>query len=186
MVLPMAVLAVASILAGVLVNPPVDLGPVEKHAFGTYLADNEAVFPTHEAEIEAGAEPEFNLAIAIASSALAVVGIGAAYALYGRGGVAVSLPSVLQPVHTLLARKYYFDELYEDLIVRKLFYRRFNAAIEWIDTSWIDGMNIRISVWTGHAGRAMTHLQNGQVQAYGVAIFLGVIVTLAVYFVWGG
>jgi NADH-quinone oxidoreductase subunit L len=185
MVLPMVVLAIASVLAGVLVNPPKSVGPIAQHAFGEYMADNEAVLPTHEAAVEAGAEPEFNVGIAIASTALALAGIGIAFALYGRGQPAVRLPSVLQPVHTLLIRKYYFDELYERVIVRHLFYRRLNAAIEWIDGNWIDGVNYRVSVWTGHAGRGLAQLQNGQVQAYGAAIFLGVIVTLAVYFLWG-
>jgi NADH-quinone oxidoreductase subunit L len=185
MVGPLVVLAVLAVVAGALVNPPRRLGPIGQHGFGSYLAHNEAVFPDHEAEISAGAEPHFNILVAVVSTALAVGGIGAAYALYGRGRVAVGLPRLLQPVHDVLARKYYFDELYERVIVRDLFYRRFAAAIEWIDSNWIDGLNVRVSVWTGHAGRAMTQLQNGQVQAYGVAIFLGVIVTLAVYFVWG-
>jgi NADH-quinone oxidoreductase subunit L len=167
------------------VNPPGRLGPIDKHGFGTYMASNEAVFPDREAEVSAGAEPHFNFLVAIVSTALAVGGIAAAYALYGRGQVAVGLPRLLQPVHVLLSRKYYVDELYERVIVRDLFYRRLAGAVEWIDSNWIDGLNVRVSVWTGHAGRAMTQLQNGQVQAYGVAIFLGVIVTLAIYFVWG-
>jgi NADH-quinone oxidoreductase subunit L len=182
---PLVALAVLAVVAGALVNPPGRLGPIDKHGFGTYMASNEAVFPDREAEVSAGAEPHFNFLVAIVSTALAVGGIAAAYALYGRGQVAVGLPRLLQPVHVLLSRKYYVDELYERVIVRDLFYRRLAGAVEWIDSNWIDGLNVRVSVWTGHAGRAMTQLQNGQVQAYGVAIFLGVIVTLAIYFVWG-
>ncbi|MBI4305728.1 MAG: hypothetical protein HY678_05350, partial [Chloroflexi bacterium] len=185
MVLPMVALAVLSIVAGALVNPPSDLATVDKHAFGEYLGDNEAVFTTHEAAIEAGAEPEFNFPVALVSTALALAGIGAAFVLYGRGRRDVPLPAALQPVHRLLYRKYYFDELYEQVIVTKLFYRKFVAIIEWIDTHWVDGANYRISTWTGHTGRALAQLQNGQVQTYGVAIFLGVIVTLAAYFLWG-
>ncbi|MBI4219391.1 MAG: NAD(P)H-quinone oxidoreductase subunit F, partial [Chloroflexi bacterium] len=185
MVLPMVVLAILAVIAGALVNPPSQIATIDKHAFGEYLGDNEAVFTTHEAAVEAGAEPKFNFPVAVASTALAVAGIGAAFVLYGRGRRDVPLPAVLRPVHTLLYRKYYFDELYEQLIVTRLFYRKFVAVIEWIDTHWVDGANYRISTWTGHTGRALAQLQNGQVQTYGAAIFLGIIVTLAVYFVWG-
>lgn len=185
MVLPMGILAAAAIFAGILVNPPTALGPIEKHFFGEYAAHNKPVFPTHEDAVRAGAEPHFNLVIALASTALAVAGIGLAYTFYGRGQASVSLPAPLAKVHRVLTRKYYFDELYERVLVNNLFYRRFSAAFEWIDTNWIDGFNYRVTLWTERSGRALTHLQNGQIQAYGTAIALGVLLTLAAYFVWG-
>ena len=186
MTAPLLVLAAAAIVAGILTNPPGDIGIVDKHAYGNFATENEAVFVDHGAEVEAGAEPEFSAPTAIASTVLALVGIGLAYAMYVRGVPSpAAITARVRPVHGLLVRKYYIDELYETLIVSRIFYRQVLRFVSFVDSSWIDNLNIRTALWTGHAGRILTRLQTGQVQAYGIGISFGVVVIIAVYLLWG-
>ena len=184
MVAPLVVLATAAIVAGVLTNPPGDIGVVEKHAFGGMVTESQEVFVDHDARVQAGAEPDFNWPTAIISSGLAVAGIGLAYAMYvARVLSPATLAGRFRPVYILLLRKYFIDELYEDLIVRRQFYRRFLRALEFVDESWIDNLNKRVGLWTGHAGRIVTQVQNGQLQTYGIALSIGIVVILAMYLI---
>ncbi len=186
MTLPLVVLAVAAIVAGILTNPPGDIGIVDKHAYGNFATQNEAVFVDHAAEVEAGAEPDFSVPTALASTALALAGIGLAYMMYVRGVPSpAAMTARVRPVHNLLVRKYYMDELYESLIIRRLFYGLALAWVSKLDSDFIDNLNKRVGLWTGHVGRGLTLLQTGQVQFYGITLAFGVVVIIAVYLLWG-
>jgi len=47
---------------------------------------------------------------------------------------------VLGPIHTLLRRKYYFDELYDVLFVRPAYWLAETFSYKWIDRGVIDGI----------------------------------------------
>ena len=49
-----------------------------------------------------------------------------------------SLQRVFGPVHTLVARKYYMDDLYEGLIVREGLYNFLTRIGQWFDTNIVD------------------------------------------------
>lgn len=186
MVAPLLLLSLAAIFSGFFTNPAWDLGVVDKHAFGEFATESEEVFTTHEAQVHAGAEPEFNAYVAIVSSALAVGGIGLAYLMYMTKAISpAALAARTKGLYNLLYRRYYVDELYEDYIVRRVFYRSFLRALFWVDRSWIDNVNYRFSLWVGHAGRLLGVLQDGQLQTYGAAISFGAVVIVAVYLIWG-
>jgi NADH-quinone oxidoreductase subunit L len=120
---------------------------------------------------------EFNWAIAIGSSALAVAGIVLAYAVYEARAInAESLRAAFGPVHTLVSRKYYIDELYEDVIVRRGLYRTLTAAGQWFDTNIVDGAVNGSATATRRAGEALKWVQSGSVQAYGTVGFAGLLV----------
>jgi NADH-quinone oxidoreductase subunit L len=167
MVAPMVVLAVLSVGSGFVVNATVDLGTVPAHWFSHFLLEN---------------TPSFNYAIAVSSSALALGGIALATAMYLTGHISPSRLTERFPwAHLMLSQRYFMDHIYEDLVVRRLLHRGLFRISDWLDRQIVDGFVDLVS-WTGsNAGRAVAQLQTGQVQIYGVAITLGVIVMLMTY-----
>jgi len=187
MIGPVALLAVFAIFIGFFSNPTVDVGPIEKHAFAHFVTvQNEAVFPTDDAAVEAGASPEFNFVVAGASTVLALAGIGLAYLMYIRGTISpASVGARFQPVYRLLFRKYYVDELYEDQLVRKGFYKYIADALRWFDEHWIDNANVHLYTWVNRLGKSGALVQNGQTQTYAVGMVIGVIAIVAGFLLWG-
>ena len=167
MTLPMAVLAVLAIIAGVALNALTPLGPLPVHGLTHFLG---------------GATRAFDPVIAGASTLLALTGIGLALGMHRRGSLALTdLPQPWSVVHRFLARRLYMDHLYETLIVRRVLYRGLFLATDWADRRLVDG-TVDVVGWVGrNGGRAVAQLQTGQVQVYGVAVFMGVIVMLVLF-----
>ena len=173
MVWPLAILAVPAIVAGVLVNPVIDLGVIPSHWLAHFLDYNPAVYVKAES---------FNIVIAAISSAVAVLGIALAYLIYGRRAISAdALGNALRPVHTLLYRKYYMDELYETLIVKRLFYGWLAYGLDWVDRSVVDKI-VYFCGWLGaNTGTAIRQTQTGQLQAYAMGISVGILIIFAVF-----
>ncbi len=187
MIGPVALLAALAIVIGFFSNPTVDVGPIDKHSFAHFVTvGNEAVFPTEHAAVEAGSEPEFNFVIAGATTVLALAGVGLAYLMYLRGSISpASLGARLQPIYRLIFRKYYVDELYEDQLVRRGFYRYLTDGVRWFDEHWIDNANVHLYTWVSRIGKSGALVQNGQTQTYAVGMVIGVIVIVAGFLLWG-
>ncbi len=186
MVGPMVVLAVLAIVIGFLVNPPVDIGVSDKHAMATFVTSNDAVFPTHDDKLHAGAEPEINLWIAGGSTVLALAGVVLAYLMYVRVVLSpASLGRRFRSIHTLFYRRYYFDELYEDVLVRRFFYGGVAKVTDWVDRNWIDSVNGKIAAIVGRVGSDLRQVQSGQAQTYGLGIAGGLLVAIVAFLIWG-
>lgn len=201
MVAPLIVLATLAVVVGFLVNPLFDVGPINKHAFATFVTErNEIVFSVDQhgdvpagAEeshlpdaVHAGAEPEFNIPVAAVSSVMAAGGILLAYAMYITGAVSpVAMGRRFSATYSLLLGKYYFDELYEDRIVVRGFYNRLARSLAWFDTAWIDNVNVQLAKLTANVGRGLANVQNGQTQAYAAVMAIGFVVVLFAFLVWG-
>lgn len=187
MTVPLIVLGALAIVVGFFANPVVGLGVVNKHAFSTFVVErNEDVFPDHDAQVKAGSEPVFDFVTAALSTLIAAGGIGLAYAMYLAGRVSPSvITDRVRPLYETLMRKYYFDELYEDLIVRRLFYGYFARAVDKLDVSWLDNVNVLVYKWTDRVGRGLAQGQTGQLQIYGIVSVVGVAVAIAFYLVLG-
>ena len=187
MIGPVALLAALAIVIGFFSNPTVDVGPIDKHSFAHFVTvENEAVFPTEHAAVEAGSEPEFNFVIAGASTVLALAGVGLAYLMYLRGSISpASVGARLQPIYRLIFRKYYVDELYEDQLVRRGFYRYLTDGVRWFDEHWIDNANVHLSNWVNRLGKSSALVQNGQTQTYAVGMVIGVVAIVAAFLFWG-
>ncbi len=183
MTVPIGLLAVLAIGIGFIANPIVDLGIVDKHAFSTLVvAENTAVFPDHDAQVQAGSEPKFDLVAAAASSAVAVLGIAVAFAMFTyRNRIPNMLSSSTRYVRTLLVRKYYFDELYEDIIVSRAFYRNFAEATNKLDIAGLDNINVQLYRWVDRFGRGLGRLQDGQAQTYGLVSVIGLMVAIGIF-----
>jgi NADH-quinone oxidoreductase subunit L len=187
MIGPVALLAVLAIVVGFFSNPTVDVGPIDKHAFAHFVTvENEVVFPTEHAAVEAGAEPAFNFVVAGASTVLALAGVGLAYLMYIRGSISpAAVGARLQPVYRLIFRKYYVDELYEDQLVRRGFYRYIADGVRWFDEHWIDNANVHLYTWISRIGKSGALVQNGQTQTYAVGMVIGVVAIVAGFLLWG-
>ena len=167
MVAPLALLAVAAAAIGFLANPIVDLGVIGKHWMPHFL------------QTDVG---EFEVGFAAASSAVAIAIFVVVYWVYVRRQVWVQrTASALGPVHTILLHKYYFDELYEELITRKLLYGGVAKVLDWTDRNIVDGVVRIVDALGRNVGRVFAQFQTGQVQGYGVAISIGVLAILGAY-----
>ena len=85
------------------------------------------------------------------------------------------------PLYTLLARKYYMDELYENLAVRRGFHRLLAGAADGLDRHLVDGIVGLIGWFFRNIGSAIGRLQTGQVQAYASIAALGIILIVVVF-----
>ncbi len=115
---------------------------------------------------------------------VALLGIFLAYAVYGAKWLAAeNIGRTFRPLYTLFSHKYYLDDLYENIIVRKLLLGGLFAGLQKADTMGVDGAVNGAACSTRFLGRLASYLQNGQVQAYALAIGIGVVaIILAVLF----
>jgi len=186
MVGPIMLLAVLAIGIGFFSNPLVEVGGIDKHAFAHYVTHNHEVFPTAEAAKHAGSSPEFNVMVAAISTVLAIAGIGLAYLMYIKGSISpTAMGARFQPIYNLMFRKYYFDEMYENVVVRKGFYKYVADALRWFDEHWIDNANVYLSNWVSRIGKSGALVQNGQTQTYAVGMVIGVVAVVAAFLLWG-
>ncbi|MBI2303881.1 MAG: NADH-quinone oxidoreductase subunit L [Chloroflexi bacterium] len=162
MILPLVLLAIPSIVSG-LVNLNGDF---------TRFLEPEAHF--------AG----LNYTIAGVSILVSALGIFSAYAIYGaRWLSAETVTHALSPLHSLVFNKYWMDELYQKILDSILL--GLCRITDVFDRYVVDGAVNRVAWVTMKTGQELRQVQSGQAQSYGVAIFFGVLVMLAVYLIVG-
>ncbi len=172
MVVPVGILAVAAVVAGFVANSVTDLGVIPIHWLSHFL----------HADVQA-----FNIPLAAVSSAVAVSGIGLAYLMYMYRPDASPFAAAsrwVRPVHAILVNKYYLDFLYERVLVRTWFYMRLANVLDWSDKSIVDGAVRMVDKLGRSAGKALALPQTGQLQGYGMAISVGIIIIFGVYLAW--
>ena len=175
MIVPMVALAIAAVVAGYLANPQAEIFGIPKHWITEFLLT---------APEGLGEAVDLTLWVALVSTLVALAGIGLATALYLRRREPLREPlEAAKPVHTLLTQKYYVDALYEDVIVRRGFYRMFAGTIDWLDRNLVDGFVDSVGWSFRNVGRAVAMFQTGQVQFYGVVITLGSVLIVLGYLV---
>lgn len=174
MVLPMALLGIAAVTLGYLANPQWDeqLG-IPKHWITGFLADGLG------AALGLGGHSEtldFSYLMATVSTVAALSGIGLAIVIYLKRRDPRAEPlEKLGRVYTLLSNKYYIDTLYEDVVVKKGFFRVIAGTLDWIDRNLVDGTVDLIGWFFRNIGTAIGRFQTGQVQAYATGIAFGVL-----------
>ena len=148
------------------------------------------------------------------SLVLAGSGIFLAYAIYSRKWIsAESLGKVFSPFYKVFYNKYWMDQLYENIIVKKLLMGGLFKAAQFFDTKVIDGgintfMIQKVIVknffaglfafdrkgvdgavsgvadTTLAAGKTIRKAQTGQLQFYGLVIGLGIIALIVSVFIF--
>jgi NADH-quinone oxidoreductase subunit L len=123
---------------------------------------------------------------AFAPTAMMVIGFATAWFFYiARPGLPVALARQQEPLYKFLLNKWYFDELYDFILVRpafwigRLLWKQGDGRV--IDGMGPDGVSARVLDVT----RGVVRLQTGYVYHYAFAMLLGVA-ALATYFMLGG
>ena len=167
MVVPLALLAVGSIVTGFINPPGFEVLGIPSHWF-THFLQEKAV--------------GFNTSIAIVSSVVAVAGILVAYALYGAHWVRPeAITDRIRPVYLAVCRKYYLDDLYEEWVVRRGFYGTVTSVTDQFDRLVVDRVVDLFGWISRNFGRVIALAQTGQVQAYGAVIALGILTMVLVF-----
>jgi NADH-quinone oxidoreductase subunit L len=115
-----------------------------------------------------------------------VAGIGLAYLMYMfMPGLPAKVASSFRPVYLFLLNKWYFDELYDWLFVKRswqaglAFWQGGDRAI--IDGFGPDGVSAVARAVAARAGR----LQTGYVYHYAFAMLIGVVALVSWYLAFG-
>jgi NADH-quinone oxidoreductase subunit L len=154
----------------------------------------------------------FSLMVAGISTVVGLIGLGIAWLLYGRRPLAAAeqadpLHHVLGPVFVAMEHKWYVDELYDWLVVRRyvglahflaetvdwrwwhdgfhdaLIGRAFKAGTAWLaqgfDLGFIDAIANGLGRLAEWSAGGLRRLQNGYVRSYAATIAVGVVLLLA-------
>jgi NADH-quinone oxidoreductase subunit L len=175
MTLPLVILAVCAAVVGFLL-----IGLFGKFLEGTpSLAWPAAPNP----QFEEPDQERIHDFVAVTSSVLALAGIGLAAFLYlGDRRQAAWLARILRPAYLLSYGKFFFDPIYDWLVVRPL--AGLSALCNWFDRWIVDGL---VNVTGGIpplVGAALRSLQNGVVQFYALAMVLGLLVLIGALVAW--
>jgi NADH-quinone oxidoreductase subunit L len=129
---------------------------------------------------KAGEDPMPLIALVVA-----LAGIGTAYLMYSAKVISPEkVGKAFAPLYTLFSRKYYMDELYERIFVVRILLNGLFFAVELFDTYIVDGIVNGVAKLALVGGGAIRRVQTGQLQFYGLAIAVGVIVIMAVLFAY--
>ena len=124
--------------------------------------------------------------IPLMSLVIAILGIFLAYAMYGAKWIsAEAVGRIFRPIYILLSRKYFLDELYENVIVKTVLINGIFRAFAFFDSHIIDGTVNGIARGTGATGSSLRKIQTGQLQIYAMAIILGIIAIAVCVFIFG-
>jgi len=171
MVAPMVILAVLAVVSG--------FWNVTGH-FGAFMGHGD----THS--FIYGLFHPFTQVLPWLSLILAGLGILLAYAMYSaRWLSAEKIGSLFQPLYTLFSRKYWLDELYEDIIVKKAMLGGLFAGFEAFDSKGVDGVVNGVADGVRAGGRSIRHAQTGQLQLYGLFMGIGLLAIIICVYVFG-
>ena len=180
MVLPMLVLGVIAVLVGYLANPQwtEEIG-IPRHWITGFLGDGLSAVLGAVGHAET---LDFSRWMATISTVAALSGIGLALLLYLRRKDQRADPlEKVKQVHTLLSQKYYMDTLYENLVVRKGFYKGIAGTTDWIDSNIVDRVVDTIGWFFRNIGTAIGKFQTGQVQTYATGVAFGVMAIILAF-----
>jgi len=126
----------------------------------------------------------FTHTLPVTALVVGLFGIFMAYVIYCRGWIKSEyMGKIFGPLYTLVYRKYFFDELYENIIVKIVLLKGLFTGFTLFDSKGVDGAVNGVSDAVMGGGRAIRHAQTGQLQLYGLFIGIGiVIISLCVYF----
>jgi NADH-quinone oxidoreductase subunit L len=161
---PLAILAVLSLVGGMLFRIPEFL---------------RAFFPA-EAEVE-------NPMLMYISVASGLAGIAIAYVMYlAKPGMADSLARTLQAPYQLIYNKYFVDEIYDATVVKPLVGGSRLVLWKGVDAGLIDGIVNGIGARTRDVGSVLRLLQSGSIRSYASWVLFGGVVLIVAMGLFGG
>ena len=163
---PVAVLAVPAVLAGVLAE----------NFFINNVVPPATVLPLVVDLPHPGWLP-------VLAGLTGLAGLGAAWLLYGQGNteLAANWRRRLEPFSTLVANKFYIDEVYL-YITRRIIFDGIAAPIKWFDRRVVDGVMNATAKLLDRGGEEVRRFQSGLLSLYLGMVVLGI----AFLFFFGG
>ena len=172
MLIPLVVLAICSILAGLVGVPPVLHGDNHIEQFLTPAA--------HENTSESLGTTGLELALMGISTGAALAGAAFAYTLYvARPELPEKLAARLHSMYSIVLNKYYVDDLYNAVLVWPIV--RMSRDFLWkiVDVFMIDGLVNGIARAVRGSATGLRHMQSGYVRTYAGWILLGGVLVIA-------
>jgi NADH-quinone oxidoreductase subunit L len=120
-------------------------------------------------------------AVELAPLIVAIAGIGLAYVMYiARPELPRKLARKFPQVYFFLLNKWYFDELYDRIFVRPVFWL---AGKSWRigDATIIDGVPNGLAALAAGGSREAVKIQTGSLAAYAFVMLIGVVVLVGVF-----
>jgi NADH-quinone oxidoreductase subunit L len=203
MILPLVLLAIGAIFAGVINLPPFIVGEGAAHGLGHFLGHSPS-FQTSLVVADAAYGDEVNpiplagherreseiveheermhLYFALISAAVALAGVGLAYQLHLKNrSSADEYARRFSGVVRVLDAKFWVDEVYQAGIVEPL--RSFGRSLFTLDRWVVDGLVNVIGIVPQASGFVLKILtQRGYLQGYAAAMLFGIVVILALIF----
>jgi NADH-quinone oxidoreductase subunit L len=166
MLFPVVILAFFAVISGLLINPPVSFLIFDKHWFLHYQ---------HREILD------INWFVALLSTVLAVLGITAAWIFFKNRNAANTLFAE-SPMSKILHKKWFFDDFYETVLVKHIFYNGITRFAQLFDEYVINQISDLLGSLGKNLGRPIVFFQNGSVQFYAliITLFYGLVVTLGV------
>ena len=194
MTIPLIILAVLSVIGGYVGVPHVLGGANHIHEFlapvvgGSEAAKGHAAISLMAQAWASGGESSghsaaLELLMMVISVIIALIGIGMAYLFYIKNP---ALPKLMaerwKGLYTLVANKYYVDEIYQVLFVNSL--KRLGVGL-WrgFDDLVIDGTVNGIAILIGWISGVMRRVQTGLVQNYAFSMIVGGLILIIYYLV---
>jgi NADH-quinone oxidoreductase subunit L len=138
----------------------------------------EAADPTHAATGDVATE---RMLMAI-STGIALAGIGIAVFFWlSRPWAAAALERQFSGVHRVLLNKYYFDEIYNAVIVQPIKQVSTGALWKGVDAGLIDGTVNGVGAGVQGFSTSLRRVQTGSVRMYAAALFFGAVLILGWY-----
>jgi len=121
------------------------------------------------------------LPLAIASVAIALIGITIAYLAYFAHKIDLSIifAERFPSINKFLSRKWYLDEINEKIFVKGT--RRIAKEILEVDSKVVDGVVNLTGLVTLGSGEGLKYFETGRAQFYALIVFGGVIVLVAIF-----
>ena len=132
---------------------------------------------SHAATIAASAgghSSGLEMMLMVVSVLVAIAGIFFAHTIYVRSATgAAGIVRALGPIYTLVANKFYVDELYERAIVRPGYAIADNLMYRFIDSAVIEGIVNGLGISARLIGAGVRLLQSGVVRTYAFFMLIG-------------
>jgi NADH-quinone oxidoreductase subunit L len=117
---------------------------------------------------------------------VALLGIFSAYAVYLKKWItAKSIGKLFGPLYNVVRDKYYFDELYENIIVKIGLMRGLFTGFKLFDEKGVDGAVNGTAEVVVRSGKAIRQAQTGQLQLYALFIGIGLVIISVCVLIWG-
>jgi NADH-quinone oxidoreductase subunit L len=173
MTIPLVLLAIAAVLAGIVLGLPPEQGFIH-----TFLAP---VFE-HGAGEEHHVDMGQVIVLSTVATVVALAGIVAAYMMYRRHNPAPEAVGARFPrLYDFLLNKWRFDELYDGLFVRET--RDVAKGSWWFDIHVIDGLVNGTAATVAGISAQLRKVQTGFVGNYALAIAFGLVLFVGIYLV---